>query len=144
MPVTVSPQPSAGHGAVRLTVQGNRILNGPRPQVHIDGYPVAAPYGDTVHPLRPGWHRIEVNTRPPMRPYGPALLDVLVPAGRTVPVHYAAPAVMFTSGSIGHGPQRRTGGAFMAVVWSLVGFVFVVVLALAVALAVAFIVLGAG
>ncbi len=96
-------------GMLRLTLQGNAITSGwLTPVVSVNGCPVYSRFGTTDLPVWAGWNRVQVYARW-WRRYGQASLDVAVPPGAVIPVFYAVPHHVFTTGSIGHEPQRRKG-----------------------------------
>lgn len=108
--------PQGPQGFINLTLQGNAAFRSfITPTVHIDGNLVAAQYGLNTIPVPPGRHHISVYGQW-MRQYGQAEMDVDVAQGEYVPVFYAAPLHQFTTGSIGHEPQKTKGIAFMVTV----------------------------
>ena len=117
--------PSRPTGTIRLTVQGSAFSVGLVPTVLVNGYRVNARFGTLDVPVWAGPTRVEAHAQW-MRRYGEAMLDVDVPPGAVVPVHYAAPWHQFSRGAIGHEPQSRPGAGFM---WVMVA-VLVVVLVL--------------
>ncbi len=119
-PVPGPPGPTAHHGALLLTIQGNRLVSGiTTPTVLVDGYRVPATFGPNHYPLVPGRHRVDVHTWWMLR-YGEATLEVDIAPGQAVPVFYAVPWHQFTTGSIGHVPQQRKGGRVVAVYFACV------------------------
>lgn len=109
-------------GFIDLTLQGSALTSSLNtPTVTIDGYPVPATYGLNRIPVVPGPHRVFVYGEW-MRRYGQAQVDLHVQEGQHVPVFYRAPFHQFTTGSIGHEPQKAKG------VGSLVGLCVFLVL----------------
>ena len=78
------------------------------PTVLLNGYPVAARYGENVYPVPPGRWRVEAYAQW-LRRYGQAALDVDVAEGQSVQVFYAAPLHQFTTGAMGFAKQPRKG-----------------------------------
>lgn len=101
-------------GAIRLTVQGNGFTaNMISPKITLNGYPVIAGYGVTVHPVPPGPWQVAATCQW-WRQYGQASLDVPVAEGQTVDVFYAPPWHQFTRGRMGTTEQTRPGfGVFL-------------------------------
>jgi hypothetical protein len=129
-PVTEQQPPPAPAGWIRLTLQGSIVTsNMGAPRVRLNGYRVAARYGENVFPVPPGrWH-VDVDCRW-MRTYGQAALDVDVAEGQVVDAFYAPPYHQFTTGRIGLTRQRRPGLAFFvpALVVPLAFIVLIIVL----------------
>ncbi len=127
-PESRPPHPSA-QGTLRLTLQGNALTSGwLTPAVSVNGWSVYSRFGTMDLPVWAGRNRVDVRARW-WRTYGQASLEVEVPPGAVVPVFYAAPHHVFSTGSIGHEPQRRKGlAASIAIV---VGFVVAVFVGLA-------------
>jgi hypothetical protein len=97
-------------GWIRMTVDGNGFTaNMISPKITLNGYPVRAPYGESVHPVPPGPWKVEATCQW-WRQYGQAALDVQVAEGQTVDVFYAPPWHQFTGGRMGTTRQRRPGG----------------------------------
>lgn len=78
------------------------------PTVRLNGYDVPVSYGQNMLPLPPGRWRVDVHAKW-WREYGQASMDVDLAPGQTVPVFYAAPMHVFTTGLIGHVKQPRKG-----------------------------------
>lgn len=96
-------------GWLRLTLQGNRWFDNPTaPRVSLNGYPVAASYGENLVQVPAGRVEVDVHCRL-LKRYGDARLDVDVLPGATVPVFYAPPHHELSHGRLGHEPQRRAG-----------------------------------
>ena len=131
--MTQAPGPDAGlprpQGTLRLTLQGNALTSGwLTPVVSVNGHPVFSRFGTMDLPVWAGWNRVEVYARW-WRRYGQASLDIAVPPGAVIPVFYAAPHHVFTTGSIGHEPQRRKG--LVASIAIVVGTVVAIFLGIA-------------
>ena len=130
--MTQAPWPDAPlpQGVLRLTLQGNAFTSGwLTPAVSVNGYPVNSRFGTMDLPVWAGRNRVDVQARW-WRSYGQASLDVEVPPGAVVPVFYAVPHHVFTTGSIGHEPQRRKGlAASISIVVGMVAAVFVGIVA---------------
>ena len=110
------PQPT---GWIRLTVQGNGLsANMISPKIRLNGYPVPAAYGESVHPVPPGPWRVEATCQW-IRRYGEAALDVQVADGQTVDVFYAPPWHQFTDGRMGLTRQQRPGALVFALIMGL-------------------------
>ncbi|WP_022908791.1 hypothetical protein [Aestuariimicrobium kwangyangense] len=120
----------AGQGFVELTVQGNAFTSSMlTPTVTIDGHRITTRYGLNTIPVPAGHHHIDASSQW-MRTYGQASLDVTVRPGEHVPVFYASPFHQFTTGSMGHEPQKRKGlGVMLGIVVSLPLVIFVLGLA---------------
>lgn len=129
------PQPGPPPtGWVALTLQGSVMTsNMIAPKVTMNGYPVAASYGQNVVPVHPGRLQVDVSCQW-LRTYGQASLTLDVAPGQTVPVFYAAPLHQFTTGNIGHEKQKRPGVLGFALLMGFLVAVVVVMLGLAVAL----------
>jgi hypothetical protein len=81
-----------------------------KPNISVDGYPVAAEWGRTVIPVPPGQHRVDVYTPYFLPPkVGPADTTVNVPPGQTVELEYRSPLIAFSRGSLGAPPQKYNG-----------------------------------
>ncbi|KAB2811394.1 hypothetical protein ACIRN4_17455 [Pimelobacter simplex] len=102
------PPPPPPPGYLRLTVQGNFMLSMITPSIQLDGYPVAAKYGQNVYPVVPGVHQVAGYAQWMWR-YGHAQQQFQVAPGQTVDVFYAAPALTFIGGRIGFEKQRTPG-----------------------------------
>jgi hypothetical protein len=97
-----------------------------KPNISVDGYPVAAEWGRTVIPVQPGQHRVDVYTPYFLPPkVGPADTTVNVPTGQTVELEYRSPLIAFSKGSLGAPPQKYNGMWLMIVL--LVATVLLVV-----------------
>lgn len=118
------PPPPPPPGYLRLTVQGNRMLSMITPSIQLDGYPVAAQYGQNVYPIAPGLHRVSGHAQWMWR-YGHAEQQFQVAPGQTADVFYAAPALTFISGRIGFEKQRTPG--LLALILILVAFLALLV-----------------
>lgn len=113
-------QQPAPTGWIRLTVQGNGFTaNMISPRITLNGYPVQAGYGPSVHPVPPGPWRVGATCQW-VRQYGQAELDVQVAEGQTVDVFYAPPWHQFTRGRMGTTEQRRPGLAAFVLILLLV------------------------
>ena len=101
-------------GGIALTIQGSALTsNMIVPSVRVNGYPIRTQYGRQDIPVPAGPVRVEVSAQW-MRTYGQAAMAFTVQPGQLVPVFYAAPMHQFTTGMIGHEPQKRKGiGVFI-------------------------------
>lgn len=111
-------QPAGPMGTIRFTVQGGFMTASMiRPDVKMNGYPVAITnYGTTDVPVPAGTVNVEAHMTYIWGPYGRAGLQVQVPPGQVVPVHYAQPYMSFGQGRMGLEPQERQGkGAYIAI-----------------------------
>lgn len=96
-------------GWIRLTLQGSMMTSSLiTPTVLVNGWRIAAQYGENVIPVHPGPNRVEVSCQWLMK-FGQAALDTHVPPGGQVLVYYAAPMHQFTRGAIGFEKQKRPG-----------------------------------
>ena len=126
-----TPPSALSKGTLRLTLQGNALTSGwLPPAVSVNGHPVNSRFGTMDVPVWSGWNRVDVHARW-WKTYGQGSIDFHVPPGAIVPVFYAVPYHVFTTGSIGHEPQRRKGlaasiaivvGMVVAVLASIVAF----------------------
>lgn len=106
------PPPPAPPGYLRLRLQGSRALNLIAPSVQIDGYPVAATYGENVYPIPPGRHAVACHGQWMWR-FGHAMQPFDVAPGQEVDIYYAAPAFVFLSGRIGFAKQKVAGSGVL-------------------------------
>jgi hypothetical protein len=96
-----------------------------KPNVAVDGYPVAANWGRVVIPVQPGQHRLDVHTPYFLPPkVGPADLMVNVAPGQTVELEYRSPLIAFARGSLGAPPQKYNG-MWLLIVMSVILVLFV-------------------
>jgi hypothetical protein len=102
------PPPPPLPGYLRLHLQGNRMLSMITPSISIDGFPVAARYGENVYPVPPGQHAVAGHAQWMWR-FGHATQPFQVAPGQVVDVFYAAPALTFLSGRMGFEKQRTPG-----------------------------------
>lgn len=107
-----------------FTLQGSVLTsNMIVPKVTINGYPIQPKYGQQIVSVPAGPVHVEAEAQW-MRTYGQASLDFTLNPGQTVPVFYAAPMHQFTTGSMGHEPQKRKGmGAFIGIIVLVVLFI---------------------
>ncbi|MGJ6979654.1 hypothetical protein ACSDQ9_03865 [Aestuariimicrobium soli] len=114
-------------GFIEFTMQGNAFTSSMVvPTLTIDGHRVNARYGLNTIPVPSGPHHISVVGHW-MRAYGQAELDLQVGPGEHVPVYYAAPFHQFTTGNIGHEPQKKKGlGLLLGLVIGIPVFILVV------------------
>lgn len=123
----------AAQGTIRLTLQGNVMTSGLTPTVHVSGHRVNARFGTMDVPVWAGRNRVDVHTQW-MRQYGQASLEVDVPPGGIVPVHYAVPWHQFARGAIGTEKQTRPGlGVFALVMGLVIGLPLLVIVMAALA-----------
>lgn len=114
-------------GTIDLTVQGSVLTATMPPSVFVNGHRVPAQFGLQHIPVPAGPVHLVVNAQW-MRTYGQAEMQLDLQPGQRVPVFYAPPWHQFTTGSIGHVPQRRKGG--IAAILIVVGIVlFILALA---------------
>lgn len=120
-------QPPAHMGTIDLTVQGSVLTATMPPSVFVNGHRVPVQFGLQQIPVPAGPVRLLINAQW-MRTYGQAEMQLDLQPGQRVPVFYAPPWHQFTTGSIGHVPQRRKGG--IAAILIVVGIVlFILALA---------------
>ncbi|WP_436699627.1 hypothetical protein [Nocardioides sp. BYT-33-1] len=122
--MTMQPPPPPPPGYLRVNVQGNRMLTMITPSVQINGYPVAARYGQNVYPMPPGVHTVSAHAQWMWR-YGQASQQVQLAPGQTVDVFYAAPVLTFIAGAMGFTKQKVPG--MLAFVLLLVLLLLIVV-----------------
>jgi hypothetical protein len=117
-------------GWIRLTVQGSPLTSSMiRPSIRLNGYPVQAEYGVSMHPVPPGTWHLDAHCQW-MRAYGQAGIDLDVADGQTVDVFYAPPWHQFTRGRIGLTRQRRPGIWMFGLTMLVVALLVVVGIAL--------------
>lgn len=109
------PGLNPGNGVVRVHIKGSLWTSSMIvPTLLVDGRQVHSQYGVNAYQVPAGQHRVELYAQW-IRRYGQAGMEVAVPLGGAVDVHYAAPFSQFTTGSIGTTPQSRKGVAFLVV-----------------------------
>ena len=119
-----APQGYGAQATIDLTIQGNVMMRSfVPPTVWVNGHALTAKYGQRSVPVAAGPVRVDVECQW-LRKYGQASLTFDAQPGQTVPVFYAAPAHQFTTGNIGHVPQKFKGLGF---VWGIVGLAIAVV-----------------
>ena len=123
------PYQQGGGAAIALTTKFIPlawIFSFIKPNVSVDGQPVAAAWGRTVIPVSPGHHRLDVHVPYFLPPrVGPAETVFTVQPGQTVELEYRAPAWAFSRGSLGAPPQKYNGmGLLIAIMVIAVFFVF--------------------
>lgn len=113
-----------GYGLVRVHIKGTVMTsNLIVPTLLLDGGQVPSRYGENAYQLPAGRHRVELYAQW-MRRYGQAGMEVDVPPGGVVDVHYAAPFHQFTTGSIGLAPQARRGVGFFVMTMVILVVIF--------------------
>lgn len=123
-PPPAAAQPGAhpagpGTGLLRLTLQGNVLLNMP-PRVELNGQHVVSQNGVNEYHLAPGSWALDVSVQW-MRRYGQAHEQVSLAPGEVIELFYAAPLHQFTTGSLGPTKQKHKGmGVFVALMIVLV------------------------
>ncbi|MFI5932274.1 hypothetical protein [Actinoplanes sp. NPDC051494] len=102
-----------GGGAIALTLKYHWLafmLGLFKPEVTLNGHPVANAWGRTVIPVPPGQHHLHVHVPYLLPPrIGSADLPVPVQPGQTVELEYRAPMVAFMGGALGAPPQKYPG-----------------------------------
>jgi hypothetical protein len=124
------PGVQPGNGLLRVHIKGSVWTSSMIvPTLLVDGQQLHSQYGVNAYQVRAGRHRVDLFAQW-LRQYGQAGLEVDVPPGVVVDVHYASPFNQFTTGSIGLVPQSRKGFGFLVVtiaaLLALLWFVFVV------------------
>ncbi|GAB3748438.1 hypothetical protein GCM10027599_03050 [Yimella radicis] len=124
-PPQQSPYQGPPPGYLHLTVQGSAMTsNMVPPVVLIDGRQVPSGYGSFTFPLPPGQHHLSIYCQW-LRRYGQAEMPLNIVPGQQVPVFYRGPLHQFTTGSIGHEPQKAKGKGCM---FGALGFAVLVIL----------------
>lgn len=100
-------------GAIALTTRYYPLaflLAAFKPEIAVNGQPVAAGWGRTVIPVPAGQYHLHVHV-PYLLPsrIGVADLVVAVQPGQTLELEYRAPVVAFSGGSLGTAPQTYKG-----------------------------------
>lgn len=112
-----------GYGLVRVHIKGSVMTSSLIvPTLLLDGGQVPSRYGENAYQVPAGRHRVELYAQW-IRRYGQAGIEVDVPPGSVVDVHYAAPFHQFTTGSIGFTPQARKGVGFFVVTMAILAVV---------------------
>ena len=113
-------QPPAGGstGVIRLVIQGGWTTFGWSPSVAVNGYSYSCSFGVQDIWVWAGRNRLVVDLTFPSG-FGSAVLDVDVAPGQVVPIWYAPPWAWPFPGRMGHTPQTRSGGLFLASVMGM-------------------------
>lgn len=114
MSTTPPPPNHPSTGLLRLTLQGNILMNMP-PRVLLNGHHVATHSGTNDFHLAPGPYQVDVSVQW-MRQYGQASARVDVRPGQVAELWYAAPWHQFTTGNIGPTKQPHKGLEVMVAV----------------------------
>lgn len=119
-------------GMIAIHIRGAMTTAGVR--ARIDGRKVSLRLPSTVVAVGVGRHEVGVEGMQGLTPFGETQLQVNVPAGRQVDVHYALPRTIISAGRIGTTPQTRSskpnwhnivitfGGALLVLVLSVAIF----------------------
>lgn len=96
------------------------------PRIRINGHQAPARWGQNVFPTHSGHHRIDCASSY-LWEYGHQSMDLDVPPGQSVEVHYTGPVMTFGSGKMGFTEQPRPGFVAWLVVISIPVLLLVII-----------------